>query len=80
MRISASLQVEAQSGLQVQVDGCSIVAGIPRTVAVAMNWRDTVDAAKAAAFTARAVAAVAEPPADVAGAAVNATPLGTLSD
>ena len=45
-----------------------------------MNWRDTVDAAKAAAFTARAVAAVAEPPADVAGAAVNATPLGTLSD
>ena len=48
--------------------------------AVAMNWRDTVDAAKAAAFTARAVAAVAEPPAEVAGAAVNATPLGTLSD
>jgi hypothetical protein len=48
--------------------------------AVAMNWRDTVDAAKAAAFTARAVAAVAEPPADVAGAAVNGTPLGTLSD
>ena len=48
--------------------------------AVAMNWRDTVDAAKAAAFTARAVAAVAEPPAEVAGAAVNGTPLGTLSD
>ena len=45
-----------------------------------MNWRDTVDAAKAAALTARAVAAVAEPPADVAGAAVNGTPLGTLSD
>lgn len=48
--------------------------------AVAMNWRDTVDAAKAAAFTARAVAAIAEPPAEVAGAAVNGTPLGTLSD
>ena len=53
---------------------------IHHDTAVAMNWRDTVDAAKAAAFTAKAVAEVAEPPAEVAGAAVNGTPLGTLSD